>query len=82
MLLDNKIKFDIIPVVYKHIGKTANWLSLRFNYNRNRFNKIKEIYNYLYSDTSVYLTRKKIKFEQYIEYRANSLNNINEQCNA
>lgn len=64
-------KFQIKSVIKKYIGKTANWLSLRFNYNRNRTNKIKEIYDYLYNNSNIFLTRKKIKFEQYFEYRAN-----------
>ena len=44
--------------------------------------KIKEIYNYLYQDSAIFLSRKKIKFEKYIEYRANSITNNIEQCNA
>lgn len=74
--------FQIIPVIYKHTGKTSNWFSLRFNYNRNRTLKIKEIYEYFYKDSNIYLSRKNLKFKQYIEYRANSVNNITEQCNA
>lgn len=74
--------FQINPVIYHNTGKTTDWFALRFNYNRNRFEKIKEIYNYLYQDSTIFLSRKKIKFDKYIEYRANSINNIIEQCNA
>lgn len=75
-------KFQIKSVIYKHTSKTSVWWSLRFNYNRNRTLKIKEIYEYLYKDSNIYLSRKNLKFKQYIEYRANSVNNITEQCNA
>lgn len=63
--------FQIKRVIYYHKGKTCNYQSLRFNYNKRRAFRIKEIYDYLYQDSSVYLSRKKVKFEQYIEYRAN-----------
>lgn len=63
--------FQIRPVVYKQKGKTSTWFALRFDYKRRRAFKIKEIYDYLYNDSTIYLNRKKIKFEQYIEYRAN-----------
>jgi hypothetical protein len=63
--------FQIKPIVYKTEGKTSTWFALRFDYKRRRAFKIKEIYDYLYKDSTIYLNRKKIKFEQYIEYRAN-----------
>lgn len=66
--------FKITPMIYYHKGKTANWYSLRFNYNRNRVEKIKLIYDYLYKDSLYFLNRKKVKFDKYLEYRANSLN--------
>lgn len=59
-------KFNIIPVIYDYIGKTSDYFSLRFNYNHKRQNKIREIYNWLYKDSNIYLERKKIKFEQYL----------------
>jgi hypothetical protein len=75
-------KFNIRSVIYNHIGKTANWHSLRFDYNRNRTNKIKEIYEYLYKDATIFLSRKKVKFDNYLEYRAKAIDNTIEQCNA
>jgi hypothetical protein len=75
-------KFKIKQVVKEIQGKTVNYYTLRFNYNRNRSSKIEEIYNYLYKDSTVFLERKRIKFQNYLEYRANSTNNIVEQCNA
>jgi len=74
--------FDIKPVYYKHIGKTCDYYNMRFNYNRNRTNKIKEIYDWFYKDSTIFLKRKKIKFDKYFEYRANSIDNTIEQCNA
>lgn len=74
--------FNIRAVYYTHIGKTCTYYSMRFDYSRNRLEKIKEIYNWLYNDSTIYLKRKKIKFENYFKYRANSTNNIVEQCNA
>jgi hypothetical protein len=64
--------FNIIPVKYNHIGKTSNYVSLRFNYNRKRQIKIKEVYNWLYKDATLFLERKKIKFEQYLNTELNT----------
>lgn len=63
--------FNIKPVIYKKIGKTVDWYSLRFNYYQNRTDKIKEIYKYLYQDSNIFLKRKRNKFDEYLEYRAN-----------
>lgn len=63
--------FQIKPVIYNCKGKTCDYFSLRFDYKRKRAKKIIEIYDYLYKESNVFLSRKKIKFEQYIEYRAN-----------
>ena len=41
-----KDRFNIIPVIYTIEGKTCNYYTLRFNYNRNRQFKIREIYNW------------------------------------
>ena len=72
-----KNKFDIIPVIYSHIGKTCDYYSLRFNYNRIRKYKIELIYKWLYNDATIFLDRKKIKFEQYlnteVNFRGNTL---------
>lgn len=75
-------QFNIKSVYYDHKGKTCDYYSMRFNYNQKRTEKIKEIYEWLYKDSTIYLDRKKIKFNNYLEYRANSTNNIVEQCNA
>jgi len=63
-------EFNIIPVIYKNKSKNCIYWSLRFNYSQNRANKIFDIYNYLYQESSIFLSRKKIKFENYLEYRA------------
>ncbi len=70
--------FNIKAIYHEIIGKTCTYYSMRFNYSRNRTNKIKEIYNYLYNNSSIFLKRKKEKFIQYFEYRANSDFNISE----
>lgn len=75
-------KFNIKTVYREIIGKTCIYYCTRFNYYNKRTVRIKEIYNYLYKDATIYLKRKRIKFDQYFEYRANSTNNIVEQCNA
>ena len=64
--------FNLKRKIYKHEGKTANWVSMRFNYDKKRLEEIKKIYEYLYKDSKYYLTRKKLKFEEYFKYRANS----------
>lgn len=66
-------KFDIEPKISKIQSKNMYYFTLRFNYNRNRVKKIKEIYHQLYDNSNFFLERKKIKFEQYFEYRANFL---------
>ena len=64
-------------------GKTCIYYTLRWSCNHiNKLNKITKLKNYLYNNASIFLKRKKEKIDHYIEYRANSLNNINEQCNA
>lgn len=74
--------FNIKSKIYKIKGKTCEYYPLRFNYNRNRYDKIKEIYNWLYEDSNCFLERKKNKFNSYLEYRANLIDNTIKQCNA
>lgn len=64
--------FDIQPIIYTHQGKNCKYYSLRFNYNRKRQNKIKIIYNWLYDNSNIFLERKKIKFEQYLNTELNN----------
>ena len=64
-------------------GKTCIYYSLRWSCNHvNKLNKITKLKNYLYNNASIFLNRKKEKIDHYIEYRASSLDNTNEQCNA
>ena len=63
-------KFNISKKIYENQGKTCKYYALRFNYSRDRSAKIKEIYDFLYKDSKVYLKRKKEKFDLYLEYRA------------
>lgn len=74
--------FDIKSRVREQQGKTTNWFTLAFSYNRNVYPKIKLIYEYFYKDSNHFLERKKIKFEKYLEYRANAIDNTIAQCNA
>lgn len=66
-----KNSFDILPVIREHEGKTINWFSLNFNCKRKLYYRAKEVYEYLYKDSTIYLNRKKVKFENYFEYRVN-----------
>lgn len=51
-------------------GKTINYCTLRFNMLRvNKPEKVLKIYNYLYKDSELFLTRKKDKIESYLKYR-------------
>lgn len=69
--------------IYNKQGKTCMYYNLRWSCDRvNKFEKITKLQNYLYNNASIYLKRKKEKIDNYIEYRANSLDNTNEQCNA
>lgn len=62
-------KFNIISVYRETVGKTCTYYTLRFNYNRNRVEKVNDIYNWLYKDTRIFLNRKRSKFIKYFEYR-------------
>ena len=69
--------------LYKTHGKTCNYYNLRWSCDhKDKLNKIIKLRDYLYNNATIFLKRKKEQIDHYIEYRANSLNNINEQCNA
>lgn len=57
-------------------SKNLTCYQIRFKYNRKRVECIHKIYDWLYNDSTIYLSRKKIKFENYFQYRANSTFNI------
>jgi hypothetical protein len=65
-------ELNIRKATYSHIGKTANYYTLQFRYNRDATNAFKRIYEYFYNDSLLFLKRKKQKFLNYFEYRANS----------
>lgn len=65
-------RFAVKSVIYKIAGKTMDYYTLRFNYSRKRTQIVKQIYSYLYEDSTVFLERKRVKFEHYFKYRANS----------
>lgn len=51
-------------------GKTTNWFTLRFNTQRiNPVEKRYAFYEYFYKDSTIFLTRKKEKFDKFFEYR-------------
>lgn len=66
--------FKIRPVVYSNQGKTSKYHALRFDYSGRRGSIMPSIYDYLYKDSTVFLERKRIKFENYFKYLANSNN--------
>lgn len=69
--------------LYKSKGKTVDCISLRWSCDRmNKLEKIAKLRDYLYTNTTIYLSRKKEKIDTYIEYRANVLGNTDTQCNA
>ncbi len=63
--------FKIRAVIYEKEGKTCKYYLLRFDYSRNRTVIIEQIYKWLYDDATYFLERKKQKFINYFEYRAN-----------
>ena len=74
---------DMTYSIHKVQGKSCDYYSLRWSCDRiNKLEKIAKLRTYLYNNASIYLKRKKDKIDHYIEYRANSLDNTNEQCNA
>ena len=69
--------------LYKSKGKTVDYISLRWSCDRmNKLEKIAKLRDYLYTNATIYLSRKKEKIDAYIEYRANVLGNTDTQCNA
>lgn len=62
--------------LYKSKGKTVDYISLRWSCDRmNKLEKITRLRDYLYTNATIYLLRKKEKIDVYIEYRANVLGN-------
>lgn len=69
--------------LYKSKGKTVDYISLRWSSERvDKLEKITDLKNYLYTNATIFLSRKKEKIDDYIKYRANILDNTNIQCNA
>lgn len=68
--LDNNITRTLRPIK----GKNMICYQIRFNYNRRRTECMKKIYDWFYKDSTIFLTRKKTKFENYFQYRANCTN--------
>lgn len=73
---------DIICSISKEIsgtisetkGKTTNWWVLRFNTHRkSSVDKRYIFYKYLYKNATIYLTRKKDKFDSFFEYRGKDI---------
>lgn len=51
-------------------GKAVTYFILRYSFfSENKPEKVLQIYNYLYSDSTIFLTRKKNKIESYLKYR-------------
>ena len=69
--------------IYEHQGKTCKYYILRLHANRiNKLEKIRKLYNFLYSEDTISLKRKKDKVIRYLEYRANLAVNKAKQCKA
>lgn len=65
--------FDYVPVVNVVKSKNMNTYQLRFKCkDRNRRKRIEMIYDWFYKDSNIYLTRKKNKFELYLNTVLNS----------
>ena len=60
----------INEVIREINGKTTNYYTLNFNFERtDKPEKVLKIYNYLYDDSELHLIRKKDKIESYLKYR-------------
>lgn len=69
--------------IKKTEGKTLDYYVLRLSYNReNKPEKVMHLYNYLYQDSTIFLTRKKDKIESYLKYRGKLIDNTINHCNA
>ena len=69
--------------IYEKIGKTCKYYHLKWSCDRvNKLEKITKLYNYLYNNATIFLSRKRDNIEYYIEHRAKLLDNTNNQCNA
>lgn len=69
--------------IYENEGKTCKYYQLKWSCDRvNKLEKITKLRDYLYNNATIFLHRKKEKIDHYIEYRAKSLDNTSDQCNA
>ena len=69
-----KLSEGISGTITKIEGKTTHWFVLRFNTKGIKsVEKRYKFYEYLYKDSNVYLSRKKIKFDSFFEYRGKQI---------
>ena len=64
----------LVYKLYETKGKACTYYSLRWSANNNdKFNKIQKLFNFLYNNETICLSRKKDKIVSYLEYRANQI---------
>jgi len=60
--------------IYEKQGKTCKWYTLRWSANnKDKPQKVQRLYDFLYKDAEIWMTRKREKIEAYLEYRANQI---------
>ena len=65
-----EIHEGVTGTIKECVGKTTNWFNLRFDTKRiNPVEKRYAFYEYFYKDSTIFLTRKKEKFDKFFEYR-------------
>lgn len=64
----------LVYKIYSKKGKTCTYYTLRWSAeNKDKPNKIKKLYDFLYNDAIIFMKRKHEKIESYLEYRANQI---------
>ncbi len=64
----------LIYKIYENKGKTCNYYTLRWSADKvDKVDKIKRLYEFLYNNATIYLTRKRDKIASYLKYRANQI---------
>lgn len=61
----------IVKTIRSRNSKNIILYQLRINSNDMRYECVRKIYDWFYTDSTIYLNRKKQKFENYFEYRDN-----------
>jgi hypothetical protein len=69
-------EFGVLRNIYTVQGKTVVYYSFRFNSFRHKYSFISRLHTYFYEDSTIFLSRKKDKIENYLNTVVTRQNNI------